>query len=1200
MSEPSVDHDPFESVADAFLAQYRAGESPSIAAYAARHPELADRIRRLLPALVRLERDLSLGADAGPAARPPAAERSRRLGDYQILGEIGRGGMGVVYEAEQVSLGRRVALKVLPHLVAQEPRALARFRREAQSAARLHHTNIVPVFEVGQDGETAYYAMQFIEGRGLDRVIAELARLRARGEDSPAARVGPVEPAPGHAAGLLLTGGMGNEETVAATATADGPSPARRDTAGAPTLADPEPDPLARTEAELPPIAPAVPGGADWATGALSGRGMPFFRGVAQLGRQAAQGLAYAHQRGVLHRDIKPSNLLLDGSGVVWIADFGLAKGEDDGLTQTGDILGTLRYMAPERFRGEGDARADIYALGLTLYEILTLRPAYKGGDRARLVERIKTEEPPRPRALDPRIPRDLETIVLKAIEKDPSRRYATAAAMAEDLRRFLADEPILARRATAAERYWRWARRNPTIAILGGVLTGVLVLATAASLLVARRFWAQAAAQSTLAGKETAARRKADAANARLRVEEEKLLQAVYATRSNLALAAWDDADVRRLRHLLDMLRPAPGEPDRRGWEWRYLWQLDHEGRLTIRDETDGFLDLALSPDGTTIAGLERGGRIRLWDRRTGTLRRTTGVAAGNQRAGLDRGINAVAFRPDGRALVGPGPGEGLVLYSVEDGREILRFEGAPVTSRGAPRTILDLAWSPDGRTLVAALASHVMQVWDAGDGRRVHEVFGGHGAPVAAVAFSPDGRTLASASFDRTVKVWDLEDKGKPRAVLRGHTDEVCAVAFSPDGRWIASAGRDRTLRIWESSTGRAHAVIRGHTGSVFSLAYLPDGARIATGSADGTVRLWDADSGRELRAFKGHLEGVIGVAVSPDAREIVSLSVESARSWDADSPPRPLVLQSPSVLTYGGDVECLAYSPDGRRLASGHTDHALRIWDLPPTHPPRVLTGHDRNVTCVAFSPDGRVVASGGNDGTVRLWDADTGESRLTFHGQGGRLRTLVFTPDGRTILAGGFDRSIRAWDAGTGALRYALRVDSDAVYDLAFSPDGRTLAAASDDATCILWDFPEGRARLTLRGHEEPVNKVGFSPDGRVVATASDDRTVRLWDARDGAPLAVLEGHDAEVKGLAFNPDGRLATSGVDKTIRLWDCASGQTLLVLKGHAGPIRGVRFSPDGRTLASASDDRTVNLWDAAPADVLAPPAGGASAGAR
>ena len=248
-----------------------------------------------------------------------------------------------------------------------------------------------------------------------------------------------------------------------------------------------------------------LPGGTHVSEVDTSGRRQPFFRSVAQIGRQAAQGLAHAHARGIVHRDIKPSNLLLDTAGVVWITDFGLAKDDDDGLTATGEILGTLRYMAPERFRGEGDARADIYALGLTLYELLTLRPAYDSSDRLKLIESIKAEEPARPRSLDGRIPRDLETIVLKAIDKDPERRYATAGAMAEDLRRFLADEPIRARQVSA----WNdtgGGPAQPGIAVLGGVLTAVLVLVTIGSLLAAGRFAGMAERERNSADAERSA----------------------------------------------------------------------------------------------------------------------------------------------------------------------------------------------------------------------------------------------------------------------------------------------------------------------------------------------------------------------------------------------------------------------------------------------------------------------------------------------------------------------------------------------------------------------------------------------------------------------------------------------------------------------------------------------------------------------
>ena len=357
-------------------------------------------------------------------------------------------------------------------------------------------------------------------------------------------------------------------------------------------------------------------------TASLSGRRRPFFRSVAQIGRQAAQGLAYAHARGIIHRDIKPSNLLLDHAGVVWIADFGLAKGDDDGLTATGDVLGTLRYMAPERFRGEGDARADIYALGLTLYELLTLRPAYDSPDRLKLIEQIKNEEPPRPRSLDGRIPRDLETIVLKAIEKDPEQRYPSAEALAEDLRRFLADEPIQARRSSAAERYWRWSRRNPIIAVMGGVLTAVLVLGTLVSTYFALRANrnakeaqgnARLATQEMLRANLEARKARDEAARAdqeARRARDEKRLsdRRLYVAEMNLARQAWLEGQTELVRQHLEAFEvKRPEDPDLRGFEWYYL-RRSCQSDLTLR----GGSSVAFSPDGSYVATGGRDGAVQ------------------------------------------------------------------------------------------------------------------------------------------------------------------------------------------------------------------------------------------------------------------------------------------------------------------------------------------------------------------------------------------------------------------------------------------------------------------------------------------------------------------------------------------------------------------------------------------------------------
>jgi serine/threonine protein kinase len=362
-----------------------------------------------------------------PAAHLEAVGRapSDRLGDFRLLREIGRGGMGVVYEAEQVSLGRRVALKVLPRQALLDPEAVERFRRESRAAARLHHTNIVPVFGTGEQDGLHYFVMQLIPGQSLHALIGKLELM---GPDGAAAR----EPA---ARGLL----SGH-------------------------FADP---------------------GAEGAASS-SGPGRRYWQCVARIGVQVAEALAHAHAHGILHRDVKPSNLLLDPDGTVWVTDFGLAKEEAaPNLTRSDLFIGTLRYAPPERCRGQSDARGDVYGLGLVLYELLAFRPAFPATDRATLLHQVVATEPPRPRQLNPGVPYDLETVVLKAIAKDPAHRYQSAADLAEDLRRFGDDRPVRARRVTAPERLWRWCRRNPLAAglLLAVTLSAALGLAQLARL---------------------------------------------------------------------------------------------------------------------------------------------------------------------------------------------------------------------------------------------------------------------------------------------------------------------------------------------------------------------------------------------------------------------------------------------------------------------------------------------------------------------------------------------------------------------------------------------------------------------------------------------------------------------------------------------------------------------------------------------
>ena len=447
MNDPSSEPDLLDRLAHEFAERCRRGEQPALTEYADRHPALAADIRELFPALAEME---ALGSSGGSGPAVLVAEAPTRLGEYRILREVGRGGMGVVYEAIQESLGRHVALKVLPARAGNRGNALERFKREARAAANLHHTNIVPVFGVGEADGVHYYAMQFIAGQGLDAVLDELRRLRDK-SPAPNADLKTVT-----LANYLVSGQF--------------PSPAAEPVVPA--------NPMAATRS-----GPAGSGSTVLSGSSDLARGPDhrYFRTVARLGAQVADALAYAHSQGVLHRDVKPSNLLLDAHGTLWVTDFGLAKVEGtDELTSPGDVVGTVRYMAPERFRGQADARSDVYGVGLTLYELLTLRPAFDDPDRLRLIDQIRAEDPLPPRSIDPRIPRDLELIVRKATTRHPDERYSTAAELATDLGRFLRDEPVRARRPTAVLRVRKWARRNRTV-VTAGSLGLVLALAALA-----------------------------------------------------------------------------------------------------------------------------------------------------------------------------------------------------------------------------------------------------------------------------------------------------------------------------------------------------------------------------------------------------------------------------------------------------------------------------------------------------------------------------------------------------------------------------------------------------------------------------------------------------------------------------------------------------------------------------------------------
>ncbi len=1157
----------------------------------------------------------------------------RQIGDYRIVGEIGRGGMGVVYEAEQVSLGRRVALKVLPRHAAADRMTLERFRREARAAARLHHTNIVPVFEVGQDGDIRFYAMQFIQGQSLDAVITELRHLRIHsqsrgdGEDKPKGgrETRTLAPSVAHsilAGGFLpegdvrTTSGNVNERTAAEPASA-ALALARAAAIGVEaTEAGPLSEFAPDSSSTPTPVSTAVlPGGTQLSVAEMSRRVL--HRSVAHIGRQAASALAHAHARGVIHRDIKPSNLLLDTDGVVWVTDFGLAKAEDDGLTQTGDVLGTIRYMAPERFSGQADPRSDVYALGLTLYELLVLRPAFDSPNRLALIEQVRSVDPPRPRSIDPRIPLDLETIVLKAVEKDAKARYASADAMSEDLRRFLADEPIHARQISNRERYWRWARRNPVIATLGGVLTALLVAVTVGSIMSASYFQRLAGSETRANQRLQVAQNVADGARREALDERDhsRRQSARLALDKGIALAEAGEA-ARGLHWMLEGLAVAPAEAaeierviriNLSAWS-EQVHGLRHIIRVPVREAeaTAAAYRCAFSPDGRVIA-IASADRLEYRDART---LEPTGKSLVFQSL-----PQAFAFSADGKTLVTGHERGGAQRWDVTTGNRI----GGPLPHGGMVRGV---AYSPDGRVIVTGCSDGTMRIWDSSTGEPLGAPFG-TGQPVYSVAFGPDGKSIligtGSEGQSGAAYLWDVATKAKLAGPLT-HPDTVFAVAFNPAGTTFLTGCRDGTAQLWEKDTNRPHGAPLWHRQAVYGALFTPDGATILTRPRDElSVFLWEAATGQRIGTALWHQGPLDCVAVSPDGRTVLSGGVdESARLWEigrnrsrpldpsqrTKRPVNPGPQDEPRLPDYLLK-KTIAYSTDRKTVLTSDGGRIARLWETSTGRPKGAPLHHARNVRTVAFSPDGKRVATashdfnvGGKDGNmsdIHLWDAATGRPLAPAIRRDQWISALAFSPDGRVIASGDYGRTVRFWDAVTGQPAGVPIEQRGIVFSVAFSPDGRTLAVGTVDPAkeARLWNLATGRPQGIAMPHKDWVVEVAFSPDGRVLLTRSHDATARLWDATSGQPLTDYLRHEG-LPAAAFSPDGRkVATAGnLEDQARIWDAQTGQTLPgATLSQGSQVTALAFSPDGRVLGVGCKDGSARLWDVATAKPLGPP---------
>ena len=989
-----------------------------------------------------------------------APGRVPEIPDYEVDSELGRGGMGIVYRARQVSLDRWVAIKVLRDRGDQDA---ARFQNEASIAAQLDHPHIVPIYEIGVHHDQHYFAMKWMEGGSLSQVVSRKKKAVTKDAQREAARL------------------------------------------------------------------------------------------VATI----ARAVHHAHQRGVLHRDLKPSNVLIDAAGAPHVTDFGLAKrlDADSGMTRTGELVGTPSYMAPEQASSRKlpiTTATDVYGLGGILYALLTGRPPFQEETTLHTLDQVREREPQTPSSINAALDRDLQTICLKCLDKDPRRRYVSADALADDLDRWLIGAPIEARPTANVERVGKWVRRYPAAAAL--IAVSVLAVFGMIVGLAVYNHNIGKALKDARDAKDVAVKR----------VKETR--QLLYIADLQAARQHWEAGDDASALDRLERHVPKDDEEDLRGFAWRHLQSTCSYAPHVVGKHDAAVLSLAVSPDERWLATGDSKGGVKIWELATGAPIQSL-CADKNE-------VTTLRFSPDSRTLAIGGGSFRIRLVDTANWKTKTELMGFWNTTRS-------LAFSRDGGSVAGSFADDKIRIWAPGKKFLVPvTTLRGHKGQVSSLDWSADGKQILSAGNDGTLRVWDAKSEREVLQITAAQESTILTAAFHPHRPLLASGGYDRWLRIWDVAT-RTEWTAHDTRGSVRSLAFAPDGRQLASVGGNGMICLLELPTAwrghRVRRVFHDGESTLRAVSFLRQGRSLVTGSESGeVKIWDVAA-----MSGMESQVVAGGHLDGIA--ADARRAFVTGPGWKVHIQDLQTGEKIGTLSEAREFRVAPAWTPSGRLLANVSNHGNVRLWDLSAMPAKLRPVDCKGNVNSLALSSDEQLLATGESTGALRIWNTRTGALVKMFR-DGDAKpadksYKLLFSADGKTLfAALTEGAEIEIWDVASGKMRTSLRHGQNTVHALAVSRDGKHLAAGVGQRGLQIWDLHAGVMRATLSGYVKPVSGLEFSPNSNLLVStNADGTVKLWNVPTFQLLYALHACRLEPGAVVFASDGRTLSVSTNNASA-----------------------